>query len=142
MSTLRFYKVEPLLSSFRFCGSSAPSKAIGWSNISSVLLGLLLQPQQRIYLAFSRFLTFKSETNLVSNKKANLVSRVFSAFHVAAGRGKTLAHSRSLDQICPSRMDKYAFFFKMAAKNKVREIWVRQLPTKEYKLNGVPRGEP
>ena len=33
-------------------------------------------------------------------------------------------------------MDKYANFFKMAAKNKVREIWVRQLPTNKMEYEG------
>ena len=39
-------------------------------------------------------------------------------------------------KICPSRMDKYAIFFKMAAKNKVRETWVRQLPTNKMEYEG------
>ena len=54
---------------------------------------------------------------------------------MAAGLEKTLAHSRSRDQI---EVDKYAIFFKMAARNKVREIWVRQLPTK-WSTKGEPK---
>ena len=66
----------------------------------------------------------------------NLVPTVFSAFNMAKGLEKILAHSRSRDQICPSRMDKYAIFFKMAERNKVREIWVRQLPTNKMEYEG------
>ena len=46
-------------------------------------------------------------------------------------------------KICPSRMDKYVNFFKMAARNKVREIWVRQLPTNKMEYeDGIRRGNP
>ena len=50
-------------------------------------------------------------TILVYKISTNLFPRVFSAFNMAAGREKTLAYSRSRDQICSSRMDKNAFFF-------------------------------
>ena len=49
------------------CGSSATSK--GWSDIPSVLLSRLLQPKIMHLSGFSRFLTFKSETNIVLCKK-------------------------------------------------------------------------
>ena len=61
----------------------------------------------------------------------NLVPRVFSAFN-----WKTLG----TQQITWSRLGKYANFFKMAARNKVREIWVRQLPTNKMEYEaGNPK---
>ena len=66
----------------------------------------------------------------------NLVPRVSSAFNMAAGREKTLAHSRSRDQNLSIEDGQiYANVFKTAARNKVRV----QQPTKQ---NGVRRGDP
>ena len=56
---------------------------------------------------------------------------------MAAGREKTLAQSRSRDQIYPSRMDKYAIFFQNGGKEKGE----RNLgTTTAKKQNGIPRG--
>ena len=68
MSMLGFYKVDPLL--FCFCGSSVPSKGIGWSKIPFVLLGLLLQPKTTHLSGIFQIFDLQSEANTVPNKKA------------------------------------------------------------------------
>ena len=92
----------------------------------------LFQLVAQSILAHPCFSSFSQNMNLSARKY-----RVFSAFNMVAGREKILARSRSHDQICPSRMYKYkyAIFFKMAARNKVREIWVRQLPRNKMEFD-------